>query len=250
MVIVGAPGNSDNGISSGHARVYAWNNSAWVQRGQDLDGENATDFSGRTVALSGDGNSYAIGADGNDEGGSNAGLMRSFKLTIEGDPDLDTDEDGVVDGDDNCPTDPNTDQKDLDTDGRGDVCDDDDDNDGYQDNQDSFPLDASEWATMTKTAWEITPTMMTTTMAKTPMMISHLILRRCRPTDTDADGVLDKVDNCITVKNSDQADFDEDGKGDLCDGDDDNDGVPDLQDAFPLILTGPRSFSLTQTMMV
>lgn len=36
-------------------------------------------------------------------------------------------------------------------------------------------------------------------------------------TDTDADGIGDKVDNCINVKNPDQFDIDIDGFGDACD---------------------------------
>jgi hypothetical protein len=37
------------------------------------------------------------------------------------------------------------------------------------------------------------------------------------PTDTDADGHADAVDNCPLVANPDQADGDQDGAGDLCD---------------------------------
>jgi len=54
------------------------------------------------------------------------------------------------------------------------------------------------------------------------------------PTDTDGDGVLDADDNCPSVANADQLDFDSDGAGDVCDDDDDNDGVPDAQDALPM----------------
>ena len=37
------------------------------------------------------------------------------------------------------------------------------------------------------------------------------------PSDTDADGVVDADDNCVTVANAGQADADADGKGDACD---------------------------------
>jgi len=47
--------------------------------------------------------------------------------------------------------------------------------------------------------------------------------------DADGDGVLDAADNCQFVSNADQADNDGDSQGDVCDADDDNDGVSDAQ---------------------
>ena len=53
--------------------------------------------------------------------------------------------------------------------------------------------------------------------------------------DSDGDGVLDGSDNCPNDSNTDQADADNDGIGDVCDPltDRDGDGVADADDAFP-----------------
>ena len=48
--------------------------------------------------------------------------------------------------------------------------------------------------------------------------------------DVDGDLIADVEDNCILVKNTDQANFDGDASGDACDADDDADGVIDLED--------------------
>lgn len=52
--------------------------------------------------------------------------------------------------------------------------------------------------------------------------------------ERDGDEIYDVSDNCPEIANADQANSDEDGLGDACDSDDDNDTVPDDQDAFPL----------------
>ena len=49
-----------------------------------------------------------------------------------------------------------------------------------------------------------------------------------------ADRIGDSLDNCPFVANADQANFDGDELGDVCDPDDDNDGALDENDAFPL----------------
>jgi hypothetical protein len=48
--------------------------------------------------------------------------------------------------------------------------------------------------------------------------------------DFDDDKIVDSKDNCPEVANPDQADLDQDGKGDVCDADDDNDGLADEDD--------------------
>jgi hypothetical protein len=80
-VAIGAIGNDGTtGFDAGHVRVYNWNSgtSAWVQRGSDIEGEAANDQSGRSVALSSDGNTLAIGARQNDGNGSDAGHVRVY----------------------------------------------------------------------------------------------------------------------------------------------------------------------------
>ena len=81
IVAIGAPGNDGNGSNSGSVRVWAWNSttSLWVQRGEDIDGEAASDESGSSVSLSADGTIVAIGARYNDGNGSNSGRTRVFK---------------------------------------------------------------------------------------------------------------------------------------------------------------------------
>ena len=52
--------------------------SEFLQLGQDIDGEAANDYSGRSVSLSSDGSIVAIGAYGNDGNGSAAGHVRVY----------------------------------------------------------------------------------------------------------------------------------------------------------------------------
>ena len=52
--------------------------------------------------------------------------------------------------------------------------------------------------------------------------------------DADGDGIGDACDNAPNVANTNQLDTDGDGIGDAADKDDDGDGVPDTEDAFPL----------------
>ena len=110
--------------------------------------------------------------------------------------DLDDDNDDVLDDDDAFPLDA-TESVDTDSDGTGNNADTDDDNDGVLDADDAFPVDASETA------------------------------------DSDSDGIGDNTDS-FPFDSSETVDSDEDGIGNNSDTDDDNDGVDDSLDAFPL----------------
>ncbi len=122
----------------------------------------------------------------------------------------DEDEDGISDASDNCPSVANGNQLDTDTDGEGDVCDTDDDNDGTLDTDDAFPLDETE---DTDTDSDGTGDN--------------------ADTDDDDDGTLDTED-AFPLDETEDTDTDEDGTGDNADTDDDNDGTLDTDDAFPL----------------
>jgi ferredoxin len=104
--------------------------------------------------------------------------------------------------------DANPDQADNESDGLGDICDPDDDDDGVEDAADNCPVDAN------------------------PDQADNESDGRgnlCDP-DDDNDGVDDAIDNCPSDRNSSQADFDSDGVGDACDPDDDNDGTVNAAD--------------------
>lgn len=117
---------------------------------------------------------------------------------------VDLDQDTIPDLSDNCPLDANTDQLDTDSDSIGDVCDDDDDNDGRADDEDGDPL------------------------AEPPIDLSL---------DTDNDGIDnadDEDDDADGIPDADDLfpyDTDNDGLSNNWDNDDDGDGYSDSIEA-------------------
>lgn len=79
VVVIGATGNNTNGFGAGHASVYRFNGTSWVQKGADLNGEAAGDAFGVAVSMDASGNSIAIGGRNNDGSGSDAGHVRVFR---------------------------------------------------------------------------------------------------------------------------------------------------------------------------
>lgn len=123
----------------------------------------------------------------------------------------DTDGDGVVDSEDNCPNHVNASQQDSDNDGVGDVCDSSNSSNNNSNNSSNTG----------------------------------------NGTDGDGDGVANTSDNCATVANADQRDTDNDGVGDRCDSfnnlssneDSDEDGYVDSSDNCPAVYNNPQTDS-------
>jgi hypothetical protein len=135
---------------------------------------------------------------------------------------MDTDRDGILDHEDNCPTVVNPDQVDSDDNGVGDACEGptrplaDTDGDGIPDQQDNCPFVVNPDQTDSD---------------------GNGIGDACEstPADTDVDGIIDTSDNCPNTPNTDQVDTDGDGLGNACDicplnadhADSDGDGIAD-----------------------
>ena len=79
IVAIGAWKNDGNGSASGHVRVYQFDGTNWTKLGDDIDGENNSDYSGYSVSLSSNGSIVAIGAYGNDDNGDMSGHVRVYK---------------------------------------------------------------------------------------------------------------------------------------------------------------------------
>jgi hypothetical protein len=121
----------------------------------------------------------------------------------------DTDSDGVGNVCDNCSLEPNANQFNVDGDLLGDVCDPDIDGDGFDNDQDVFPYDSSEWSDRDDDGIGDN---------SDPYPDDPL-------NDADGDGHGADVDNCPETYNPAQTDLDGDALGDVCDPDRDADGI-------------------------
>jgi hypothetical protein len=81
IVAIGAIYNDGNSSDAGHVRVYEYSGGSWSQLGSDIDGEAIYDESGISVSLSSDGTIVAIGATGNDGGGTRSGHVRVYEYS-------------------------------------------------------------------------------------------------------------------------------------------------------------------------
>ena len=72
-----------NGMSyAGQVRVYEFQSCEWVQLGEDIDGDDAYEYTGYSVSLNDAGSQLAIGAKNNDDGANNAGQTRVYEYQL------------------------------------------------------------------------------------------------------------------------------------------------------------------------
>ncbi|MBM4355966.1 MAG: hypothetical protein FJ109_19625, partial [Deltaproteobacteria bacterium] len=137
--------------------------------------------------------------------------------------DGDDDADNVIDEKDNCPSVPNPDQADGDSDKFGDACD--------------FGCFLKELAAWDKDCDDVPDAIDNCPDVYNPDGLDNDLdkLGDACDTDDDNDGIPDAGDNCPLVANPGQSDSDNDGEGDACDGDKDGDGVPDATDNCPAV---------------
>jgi hypothetical protein len=79
ILAIGAPRSDGTAENSGHVRVFKNVSGAWIQIGQDIEGEQEQGRLGNSVALNGEGNIVAIGASQNDENGTNTGEVKIYE---------------------------------------------------------------------------------------------------------------------------------------------------------------------------
>jgi len=77
-VAAGATYHDSEFEDAGAARVYSWNGSAWIQKGNDFTGSAEDDELGYSIALSDDGNIVAIGAKEDTDDQSKPGYAQIF----------------------------------------------------------------------------------------------------------------------------------------------------------------------------
>ncbi|MCW8829941.1 MAG: thrombospondin type 3 repeat-containing protein, partial [Gammaproteobacteria bacterium] len=144
----------------------------------------------------------------------------------------DVDGDVIDDSVDNCVNIYNPDQLDTDGDTQGDACDNDDDADGMPD---AFELLYGLNTLVNDAIGD--PDLDGVSNLNEYLDGTNPNVVNGDTVDSDSDSITDVYDNCPAIANAPQLDTDEDGAGDACDNDIDNDSFANASDAFPLDIT-------------
>ena len=80
-VAIGAPNNNTNGTTSGQARIFEWNATSWVQKGNFITGSVAGSRTGGSISLNDNGNVVIIGSPGSSVNSTIDGYAEVYEWT-------------------------------------------------------------------------------------------------------------------------------------------------------------------------
>ena len=242
VIITATQESSGNYFSSTvTTSLTVYNDHAFIGEilGQDIDGEAPGDQLGRSVSLSSDGKTVAIGAPFNDGKGSDAGQVRVYSL-INYSP--------ITSSITRTVTEQETSTINLT------AIDVDSGQSSITFSIVNAPLNGTASISGTSVLYTSTSDTAITDVftykandGNTDSNVSTVtIIITAVDEDSDGDGILNSLDNCPSVANASQADADSDGIGDNADTDDNNDGFED-KILFPSGVLTPNSSGLEST---
>ncbi|HOY13418.1 MAG TPA: thrombospondin type 3 repeat-containing protein [Saprospiraceae bacterium] len=174
------------------------------------------------------------------------------------DCDSDYDGDGIKDCNDNCPNYESVNQSDVNSNGIGDICDctSDTDNDFRPDCIDNCPANYNPTQDINACTdtdndgiYDDVDNCIDIANSDQADDNNNGIGNVCEPPDADGDGISDEVDNCVNTYNPGQVDCNQNGVGDVCDIQDvDCDGIADANDNCPSV-SNPNQIDLNNNMI-
>jgi len=78
IIAIGYKDHDGYGVNAGLVRVYQYDGSSWEQIGQDIYGEAANDYFGKSIGMNAEGTRIAVSSQYNDSNGIDAGHIRVF----------------------------------------------------------------------------------------------------------------------------------------------------------------------------
>jgi hypothetical protein len=85
VLVIGYPGNEDNGNDAGQVQVFVYNSSMsrWQKAGAAIEGFGALDNTGESVSINGTGTRVTVASPGDDSAGQNRGKVETFQIPLD-----------------------------------------------------------------------------------------------------------------------------------------------------------------------